>query len=364
MRQLISLFLFAALVGCSRDQKGGSQSATEAGSGNYCQLGPVGLSVESARNGKARGRNMFGQDGESAEDIFTIKTRFKLLDNNAVVKQPALQRDGMMFGGAGLKLKDESGREFKPMGAGGFGAARNRRTTDVILNKAENGETTDVLTFESVADATGDLTLEVSANYQLQQPNDSFLQPTDPGTFRIRIPRAMWESEPPTVEAGPGNWATVGPVSVAVEGVRVGKVKMQGIGGTGDSKDDVFAVTVKVKLVDPKARVKKPPFIPDGLQAFESPSVTLKPRAGEAFPVIVGVGLDRIVGRQGNEIELTADKPEVSDLLTFDAKAAKADALILTLWPAWQERKPDGTWTDPGYDGDFRFRIPKAMWTK
>ncbi len=364
MRPLLACLFLIAVVGCN--QKPTAPPVTDAGPGNYVQLGPVGLAVESARLGKIRMRGMMGQDGESKDDVFTIKTRFKLLDPSNVVKQPALQRDGMMtMGGGGLKLKDENGHEFKPIGGFGFDTVHTRRTKDVILNNEPTGEVADVLTFESVAAAVGDLFLEVPANYQIQQPNDAFLMPKDPGTFRFRIPRAMWDAPPPAVEAGPGNWATVGVVSMSVEGVRVGKVKMSGIGGNGESRDDVFAITVKVKLTDAKARVKKPPFIPDGIGgSFVGPSVTLKPHASEAFPAITAFGLDRIVGRQDRDVELSAEKPEFTDLLTFDAKAAKADELILTLWPKWQELAPDGTWPDAGYDGEFRFRIPKAMWAK
>ena len=58
----------------------------------------------------------------------------------------------------------------------------------------------DVLTFESVATATGDLTPEVPANYQVQQPGGTFLQPKYPGTFRFRIPRALYANPPPATD--------------------------------------------------------------------------------------------------------------------------------------------------------------------
>ncbi len=362
MRTLLAGLFLAALVGCKRDAKP-DDGETDAGPGNYQQLGPVGLAVESARNGKVRGQDMFGRDGESEVEVFTVRLRLKLLDDSQVVKQPPLQRDGMLMFGGGAKLWDESGREFKPFAAGGFGRAVGRRTKDAILNQAENGEVTDVLTFESVAAATGDLVLEIPANYQLQQPNDAFLQTTDPGTFRFRIPRGMWEAPLPTTEAGPGNWATVGPVSVAVEGVKVGKLKMRGIGGVGESKEPVFAVTVRVKLTDPRVRVKKPPYIPNGSMLFYSPAVSLKPPTEDTIPAVGGFGLDRFVDRLG-EVELTPEKPEVIDVLTFDVKAATADELILTLWPKWQERKPDGTWADTSPEGEFRFRLKKSLWEK
>jgi hypothetical protein len=366
MRPLLSLLLVTALVGCSRTKP--APASIEAGPGNYCQLGPIGLAVESVRLGKIRMHGMMGQDGESKEDVFTVKTRFKLLDASVPVKQFALQRDGTMLGG-GLKLTDENGTQFKPVGGFGLSGVTARGTGDAILT-GENPEATDVLTFESVAGAVGDLTLEVSANYQVKQSDGTFLQPKEPGTFRFRIPRAMWETPPPSTEAGPGNWATVGPVSVAVESVRVGKVRVDpfrpaGGGGRAESAEDVFAVSVRVKLADPAARVKKPPFIPDGFGAsFLGPSVTLKSRTGEAFPALVAFGFDKIAGRQASDVELSAEAPEFVDLLTFDAKAAGVDELFLTLWPKWQERKPDGSWADGPLDGEFRFRIPKAVWAK
>lgn len=357
------ILLLATLAGCNRTKP--EQAPTDAGPGNYARLGPIGLSVESVRHGKVRMRGMMGQDGESKEDVLLVRTRFKLLDTSAAVKQFGLQRDGSMMGGGGLKVKDETGREFKAAGGFGFDAITGRRTDATILT-ADNPEATDVLTFESVAGAQGDLVLEVPANYQTKQPDGTFLMPKDPGTFRFRIPRAMWAEPPPATAAGPGNWATVGPVSVAVESVRVGKVKMEGVGfnRSGESKDDVLAVSVRVRLADAAARVKKPPFTPDGPIAFSGPAVTLKNAAGEAFPAVGGFGLDRILGRQDGDVELSAAKPEATDLLTFDAKAAGADELILTLWPKWDEKKPDGTWADPRHDGEFRFRIPKSMWGK
>lgn len=181
--------LLAALAGCNRDKP--VAAPTDAGLGNYCRLGPIGLAVESVRNGKVAMKGMLGQGGESKDEVFAVRTRFKLLDTAVPVKQFGLQRDGGMFGGAGLKLKDENGREFKPLGGFGFDTVTGRRTDHAILT-AENPEATDVLTFESAGPAYGDLILEVPANYQVQQPDGKFLQPKEPGTFRFRIPRAMW----------------------------------------------------------------------------------------------------------------------------------------------------------------------------
>lgn len=354
-------------TGCTPTAK--PPELAEAGPGGYSQVGPVGLAVESVRNGKVRMRGMMGRDGESKDDVFAVRTRFKLLDAGAAVKQPALQRDGGMFtmGDGGLKLTDENGTRFKQIAAGGFDGVKARRSDAALLTTA-SGEATDLLTFESVAGAAGDLTLEVPANYQTQQPDGTFRQPKEPGTFRLRIPKAMWDAPPPTTDAGPGRWATVGPVSVSVESVRVGRVKMQpfGIGrGAAESKDDVLAVGVRVKLADPAVQVKKPPFVPGGIAAFSGPAVTLRAaRGGEQYAVLTAFGFDQIVGRQTSDVELTATKPEFTDLLTFDAKAAAADELILTLWPRWEERTPGGAWRDGPADGDFRFRIPKGMWAK
>jgi len=361
----VCLFLLLALMGCKRAGDSTATAITEAGAGNYCKLGPLGLSVESTRIGKIRMRGMMGQDGESDREVFTVKVRFKLFDTSVSVKQPVLQRDGMMMGGAGLKLKDENGREFNPIGGFGFDSAMARRTEDAILTN-EKPEVADVLTFESTIGAVGDLILEVSGNWQAQQPDGKYLQPKDPGTFRIRIPRAMWEAHPPSTEAGPGNWATVGPISVAVEKVRLGKVKMRSFGFNqeGESKDPVLAVEVRVKLANPTVRIKKPPFIPEGHLTFSSPAVTLKASHGESFPVVTGSGFEKVIGRQERDVELFAEKPEVADLLTFSDKAGTVDELFLTLWPKWQERRQDNTWVDGPLEGEFRFRIPKSMWTK
>lgn len=358
MRPLPLCLLIAAVVGC----KGKSDPApTDAG--NYAQLGPIGLSVESVKLGKVRMRGMMGQDGESRDAVFTIRTRFRLLDTSVPVKQFGLQRDGSMMGGGGLKLKDAGGREYQPVGGFGFDAVAGRRDDHAILT-AESPEATNVLTFESVAGASGDLTLEVPANYQVKQPDGTFRQPEEPGTFRFRIPKSVWDAPLPTTDAGPGNWATVGPVSVAVESVRVGRVKMDGIARQGESKDDLFCVSVRVKLADPAARVKKSPFVPDGPVFMGGPAVTLRSTDGGVFAAVGGFGLDRVIGRQNGDVELSADKPETTDLLTFDGLAGKADELILTLWPKWDERRADGSWKDPRHDGEFRFRIPKSMWQK
>jgi hypothetical protein len=361
-----SLLILVVFAGCKKKDESSNSSLTEAGPGSYCRLGPLGLSVESTRLGKIRMRGMMGQDGESDKEVFTVKTRFKLFDTSTSVKQPVLQRDGMlMMGGTGLKLKDENGREFSPIGGFGFNSALARRTEDTVLT-VEKSEITDILTFESTIGAVGSLTLEVPGNWQVQQPDGKFLQPKETGTFHIRIPRAMWESPPPATEAGPGNWATVGPISVAVEKVRFGKVKMRGFGinQDGESKEPVLAIEVRVKLTDPTTRVRKPPFIPEGNLTLNSPSVTLKASHGEAFPVVTGFGFDRILGRQEREVELFPEKPEVTDLLTFSASAAKVDELILTLWPKWQERRTDNSWVDAPLEGEFRFHIPKSMWMK
>jgi len=281
MRSSLSLLagLLLISVGCSRFRE---KEPTPAGGESFAQLGPVGLSVESVRHGKIRMRGMMGQQGESSEEVLTIKTRFKLIDASTPVKQSALQRDGTMLGGGGLKVRDEAGREFKPVGGFGFNAVTARRTDDAILT-ADNPEATDVLTFETVAGAQGDLILEVPANYQLKQSDGTFLQPKDPGTFKFRIPHAMWSEPPPATEAGPGSWATVGPVSIAVENVKVGKAKVNPFQPTrpnaiAETKDDVFAITVKTKLANPTARVKKPPFIADG------GGICCPPVSGNALP--------------------------------------------------------------------------------
>jgi hypothetical protein len=372
MRRFSLLLLLALVVtvGCKRGAKDAPADAVVVGSGEYSRLGPVGLSVESVQLGKVRVRGMFGQDGESKGDVLVVRTRFKLFGDGPV-KQPALQRDGglIQIGDGGLKLTAATGRRYNQVAASGFAGVTGRRTSDAILT-AENPEATDVLTFESVTGADGDLTLEVPANYQTKTPEGHFLMPKEPGTFKFRIPKAVWSAPPPSTDVGPDKWATVGPVSVCIEGVRVGKVKVQAFGaGSGlvDSKEDAFAVSVKTKLADPAVRVKKPPFLSDGPGGgFGGSPVVLRATTGgsEPFPALTAFGLDRIANRQPGDVELTSENPETRDLLTFDAKAAGAEELILTLYPNWQERKADGTWAETTAEGEFRFRIPRSAWAK
>jgi hypothetical protein len=360
--------LLGVALGCKRDAKPVPEPI-EAGSGAFDQLGPIGLRIESVRLGKVRMRGMLGQVGESKDEVFVVHTRFKLLGEGPV-KQPALQRDGGLFqiGEGGLKLTSPNGSRFKQVAAGGFDGVKGRRTADAILT-TENPEATDVLTFESVVGADGDLTLEIPANYQTKTPEGHFLQPKEPGTFRFRIPKTMWSAPPPTTEAGPNNWATVGPLSVCVEGVRVGKVKIQGFGvgaGVADSKEDVFAISVRTKLGDPAVRVKKPQFQSDlRVGPPGGSSVVLRDVAGgEPFSELTAFGFDRIVNRQQGEVELTSDNLETRDLLIFTPKAGASNELILTLYPNWQEQKPDGAWADTSAEGEFRFRIPKSTWAR
>lgn len=368
MRRLSALLLltFVATPGCKRGADAPAPpDLVEVGSGEYYRAGPIGLRIESVRLGKIRMRGMMGQEGESKDDVFVVRTRFKLFDAGPV-KQFALQRDGglITFGDGGLKLTDSRGVRFKQVSAVGFDGVKGRRSDDAILT-AENPEATDVLTFESPAGADGDLTLEIPANYQTKTPEGHFRQPKEPGAYRFRIPKAVWSAPPPTTDAGPGNWASVGPVSVCVESVRVGKVKIEGIRGKGESKEDAFAISVVMKLADPAVRVKKPPFISGVGGVFGGSPVTLRAaRGGEPYQVLTAFGIDRIVDRQQGDVELTPEKPETRDLLTFSAKAAEAGELILTIYPQWQERKPDGTWADTTAEGEFRFRIPRSLWAK
>ncbi|MDY3560470.1 hypothetical protein R5W23_001704 [Gemmata sp. JC673] len=368
MRALSASLLLLVLVGPIGCKRGLIDRPDTADAGSYARVGPLGLAVESVRHGKVRVRGMMGQEGESKDDVFVIKTRFKLLDTSMPVKQPAIQQDGgiqFSFGENKLRLVDGQGREAKPVAAGGLDAVSARRTGTTVLN-AENSEATDLLTFESIPGATGDLTLEVPASYQPMQPNGNYAIQKSPGTFKIRILKDVWDAQPPTVDAGPGRWATVGPVSVSVEAVRLGKVKVRTLHGTGDSSEDLLCVAVRVKLADPAARVKKPPFVPSSIGApFASPALALRPaRGGEPYKALTSFGFGEVLGRQSHDAELSAQQPEVTDLITFEAKAAEADELILTIWPKWKERKPDGTWADTTSEEDFRFRIPKGMWAK
>ena len=131
---------------------------------------------------------------------------------------------------------------------------KGRRSSEAILT-AENPEATDVLTFESVAGADGDLTLEIPANYQTKTPEGHFLQPKQPGTFRFRIPQAVWSAPEPTTDAGPGKWATVGPVSVSVVAAfETSTPPPAGVAAMGKAVDAVGPLYWRV----PPSNVKKP----------------------------------------------------------------------------------------------------------
>ncbi len=193
MRPLL-IALLAITLGCNRKS---DPTPTDAGPGNYARIGPIGLSVEEVRHGKVKMRGMLGATGESKDAVLTVRTRFKLFDTAVPVKQSELQRDGSLMSGGLLKLKDSAGKEFKSVGGFGFDAVQGRRADTAILT-ADKPEASDVLTFESVEGAKGALILDVSANYQIRQPEGTFRQPVDPGVFRFRLPRATWvELTPP-----------------------------------------------------------------------------------------------------------------------------------------------------------------------
>jgi hypothetical protein len=337
---------------------------TEAGVGNWVRLGPVGLSIESVRLGKVRMGGMMGQAGESKDDVFQVRTRLKLFDPAATVKQDPLQKDGMMFFGSGLKLTDAAGTPYKEVGGFGFDSVKGRRSKPVELTAA-NPEATDLLTFEAKAGDADELVLTIPGTWQEKQADGRFLQPQKPGSFTFRLPKAVWAAPPRTIDAGPGNWYRIGPVGAEVTAVRFGKVKMAAggpFGGPAESAEDVVSVAVRFRVFEPAGAVKKAPFVPDGGLPFSSAAVVLADPTGKRFPAAAGRMFDRITGRQSGDVELTAANPEVADLLTFDGKAAAAGELILSLWPNWRERAADGSWVEPDTDDEFRFRIPRSMW--
>jgi len=354
-------------VGCRKNAGGdGTADAPPAvtpGAENWVKLGPVGMSVESVRVGKVRMGGMMGRAAESKDDVFQVRTRFRLFDPAAVVKQGTFQSDGMVMFGHGLALKGADGTAYKEVGGGGFDSIKGRRTKAVELTAAAP-EATDLLTFEGTAGLAEELVLTVPGTWQEKQPDGTFLRPPTPGAFTFRIPKAAWSAPPRAVEAGPGNWYRIGPVGAEVRAARVGKVPLESRFGKGHSTDDVLAVTVAFRVFDPKAAVKKSPFMPDGGFGFNNPAVVLAGKNGERFPAVLGGTFDRVAGRQAHDAELWGKTPEVTDLLTFDAKAATADELFLTLWPNWSEKAADGKWADPDTDDEFRFRLPRALWAK
>ena len=69
-----------------------------------------------------------------------------------------------------------------------------------------------------------------------------------------------------------------------------------------------------------------------------------------------------VVGRQKGDAELKASDPPVTDLLTFEGKAADANVLILELPPQWFKKTSKGWKYNGVKDQKFRFRIPRSAW--
>ena len=65
------------------------------------------------------------------------------------------------------------------------------------------------------------------------------------------------------VEVGSGDFYRAGPVGLRIDAVRLGKVRMRGMMGQGESKDDVFVVHTRFKLMG-DGPVKQPALQRDG----------------------------------------------------------------------------------------------------
>jgi hypothetical protein len=166
---------------------------------------------------------------------------------------------------------------------------------------------------------------------------------------------------PKWTDAGPEQWQQVGPCAVAVESVRVGKVKVKGVGlgGEGESKEDLLVIKTRFRNQDDKLTVKYIPWQNDRMPI--TIDLSLADDRGQSYKPVVAFGLwTTVEGRPGDDVIVKAADPPVSDLLTFEAKAAQANVLLLEMPAKWMEQDPAG-WRIKS-EGKFRFRIPREMW--
>jgi hypothetical protein len=161
-------------------------------------------------------------------------------------------------------------------------------------------------------------------------------------------------------DAGPEQWQRVGPCSVTVESVRVGKVKVKGmLGGEGESREDLLIIKTLFRNHDDQLKVKYIPWQSDRMPVAIGLSLT--DDKGQTYKPVVAFGsFATVQGRPGDDVVVTPADAPVSDLLTFEAKAAEANVLLLEMPAKWMEQEPAG-WRIKS-DGTFRFRIPRQMW--
>lgn len=162
-------------------------------------------------------------------------------------------------------------------------------------------------------------------------------------------------------EVGVGQWQRLGECEVQVESVQFGKIKGKGMFGPGESREEVLSIRTLFRNRDESTEVKHSPWQSDS--SMMTSGIALTDQKGTKFQTVHFGLFGQIEGRQQKDAELKAADAPVSDVLTFEANAGKADVLILELAPQWFIKSSDGTWTlNSLRDKKFRFRIPRSAW--
>jgi hypothetical protein len=328
----------------------------------FQRVGAGGLSVKAVWHGKVKGRAMMGE-GRSQEKVFVVRTQFRNFDENTTLKYTPWQREGMMFGGGDVVLKDAKDTRYKLVQFGMFSQIEGRKKDDVEV-KASDPPVNDVLTFEGKAAEAAELFLELPAKWFVPSDGKAW-RIVDAGKFRYRIPRSAWEgkSDPDVTyaEVVPGQWERVGPVGMTIDEVRLGKVKTEGFPGKGESKDAIFQVRTRFKVFDDKLTLRYVPWQGDAPFGFGN-EIILEDEKETHYSLLAFGLFASPEGRQKKEVELKASDAPVADLITFEAKADDAGVLFLELPARWKERGAKDWETVT--KGKFRYRIPRSVWAK
>jgi hypothetical protein len=351
----VPLMLLLLVPGC-----GSGDEWIDIAPGRWQRVGSCSVCVEVVRLGKVLGRHL-GQPGESKEEVLMVHTLFRN-DEATPVKRSPWQRDSEIIMGGGLVLKDEPGEKatrYKPVVFGMFGEVQGRQKGEAIL-KAGDGPVADMITFEGKAATASTLYLELPTNWFTQTSNGWVASPS--GKFRFRIPRASIETKRQDwTEAGPGRWRQLGSCSVCVESVRLGKVKGSQLGRPGESKEDVLMVHTLFRNDDKTVPVKRSAWQQEAAFGFGGNPLVLRDDKGTDFkPLVFGL-FGEVQGRQRGEVILKGGDAPVADMITFEGKAAAADALYLELPADWRVQQGK-EWVSAPL-GRFYFRIPRGLWT-
>jgi hypothetical protein len=165
--------------------------------------------------------------------------------------------------------------------------------------------------------------------------------------------------EPQWMDAAPEKWQRVGPCEVSIDSVRLGKVQIRSAFGAGESSEDVFIIRTLFRNTDPKITLKYMPWQCESITM--STTATLTDGKGQKYlPVVAFGSFATVEGRQKEDVVVSAGDAPVADLLTFEAKAAEAETLLLELPARWLQQEPNG-WRLTG-DGKFRFRLARRLW--